>query len=85
MSIYGNEFGTPAGETIFGSYGEFEAVPADYDWDAHNAEADAEAEQEHWEEDPAYGALYFPTDVDMGMYDDDPNPYHGDYFEDDGY
>lgn len=45
------------------------------------AEWQAEDEQAHWEEDPDYLALYFPTDVEMGMYDDDPNPYHGDYSE----
>lgn len=45
--------------TIYGAYGEFEPVPDDYDWAAHEAEADA------W----------------FAQYDDDPNPYHGDYSE----
>lgn len=45
--------------------------------------AQAEDEQAHWEQDPEYLALYFP--VEQGYYDDDPNPYHGDYAEDDGF
>lgn len=40
---------------------------------------DAEREQAHWEQDADYMALYNP--VDMGMYDDDPSPYSGDYSE----
>lgn len=77
------EFGT-AGETIYGSYGEFEAVPDDVDWDAHNAEFDQWAAA--WAEDaanyPDDDGAYDPySDVEQGMYDDDPNPYHGDYSE----
>ncbi|HEV7948347.1 MAG TPA: hypothetical protein VGP24_01145 [Glaciihabitans sp.] len=49
--------------------GEFSAVFAD--------------EQSHHEADPEYMAMYSP--VEQGFYDDDPNPYHGDYAEDDGY
>ena len=57
-------------------------------WDVTDAEAfdldipsaQAEDEQSHWEEDPEYLALYF-SPVEQGYYDDDPNPYHGDYSE----
>lgn len=56
-------------ETIYGTYGEFEPVPADLDNDEAWAEHDAEAD--------AWFEAYNP--IEQGMYDDDPNPYHGDY------
>lgn len=36
-----------------------------------------------WHEDAQYeqNSGYDYSDVEMGMYDDDPNPYHGDYSE----
>jgi hypothetical protein len=48
----------------------------------------ASDEQDHVEEDPTYHEHYFGRSeffdydpVEMGFYDDDPNPYHGDYSE----
>lgn len=46
---------------------------------ADAAAAQAEDEQSHWEQDPEYWAMYSP--VEQGFYDDDPNPYAGDYSE----
>lgn len=62
--------------TPFGSYGEFPPAPDDFDWEAQNAEADAyfealaEADYAEWQAEAA-----------MAYYDDDNNPYHGDYSE----
>jgi hypothetical protein len=48
--------------------------------DMEREQAQAEDEQAHWEQDAEYAALYF-SDVEQGMYDDDPSPYAGDYSE----
>lgn len=45
------------------------------------AEQAASDEQDHVEEDPSYWEHYGYGAVEQGYYDDDPNPYHGDYSE----
>lgn len=54
--------------TVYGSYGEFEPVPADVDWDEHDAEADA-----YWAE--------VQNEAMMDFYDYEPSPYDGTYSE----
>jgi hypothetical protein len=56
--------------TPFGSYGEFEPVPDDVDWDAHEAEA-----LEYFE---TYDAGFAP---EVEFYDYEPSPYDGTYSE----
>ncbi len=54
--------------TPFGSYGEFEPIPADVDWSDHDAEA----------------ADYFAAaeaEAMMDFYDYEPSPYDGTYSE----
>jgi hypothetical protein len=46
---------------------------------AGQAQWDDEVENDRLREQ--YEDYYYSSDVDMGMYDDDPNPYHGDYSE----
>jgi hypothetical protein len=49
--------------------------------EADNLSVIAEAEQAA-ADDAAKASYYeYVSDVEMGMYDDDPNPYHGDYSE----
>lgn len=56
-----------ADETPFGTYGEFEPV----EWDEFNQD-DHDAEFDAW-------VAAYDSPVEQGFYDDDPNPYHGDY------
>ena len=81
-----------ADNTPFGSYGEFQPVPDDVDWAAHDAEADAYFAAMNSEDDLyadpqdlAAMADYFEQEafnpVDQGFFDDDPSPYDGNYSE----
>lgn len=45
------------------------------------AEIIASMEQDRVEEDTDYWQHYGYDPVEQGFYDDDPNPYHGDYSE----
>ncbi len=46
----------------------------------------AQAFADAWAEDSAnYPDDGYWSAVEQGMYDDDPNPYHGDYAENDGW
>ena len=64
-----SDYNTEADNTIYGGYGEFDLSHTDSwtdeDWAQHDAELAAE-----WEAEAA-----------MAYWDDDPNPYHGDYSE----
>lgn len=62
--------------TPFGSFGEFEPVPADVDWDEHNAEAEAYFSDEA---DAAAEAAWYEYQADF--YDYEPSPYDGTYSE----
>lgn len=43
---------------------------------------DAEADEAYWAEIDGDDVDYDPwNEIDQGMWDDDPNPYHGDYSE----
>jgi hypothetical protein len=61
---------------------EYKAEQADWTTD-EDAEADA---QLAWEEstrmhDDFVDSMEYWNPIEQGMYDDDPNPYHGDYSE----
>jgi hypothetical protein len=49
--------------------------------DAAYADAKREWEEETYREEQRYEAMAMWSDVEQGRYDDDPNPYHGDYSE----
>jgi hypothetical protein len=62
------------------AYDPYEQFPVDHDADGYEGDPEPDADDFYpYDEDDA------EADAWQSQYDDDPNPYHGNYYEDDGY